>query len=125
MNGGIDVSSEIKPLRLFLCGPGGTGKTHVIHSVQEVMKYYGCEHQLRFLAPTGNAAALIDGMTCHKGLGLKITSSGSASINGKDPNSCEALVSIHNKTVLRDEWRNVKVLFIDEVSLLSLQLLCE
>ncbi len=60
-------SSTITALRLFLCGPGGTGKTHVIRSVQEVMKFYGCEHQLRFLAPTGNAAALIDGTTCHKG----------------------------------------------------------
>ena len=74
----------LKPLRLFLCGPGGTGKTHVIHSVQEVMAFYGYEHQLRFLVPTGNAAALIDGMTCHKGLSLKIASAPSDSINGKD-----------------------------------------
>ncbi|KLO07136.1 hypothetical protein SCHPADRAFT_837053, partial [Schizopora paradoxa] len=112
------ISHQSKPLRLFLCGPGGTGKTHVIHSVQEVMRFYGCEHQLRFLAPTGNAAALIDGMTCHKGLGLKITSTGS-SLNAVDSgDNYGVLVSIHNRTVLRDEWRNVRVLFIDEVSLL-------
>ena len=71
------VTLVIDPLRLLLCGPGGTGKTHVIHSVQEVMKIYGCEHQLRLLAPTCNAAALIDGMTCHKGLGLKISATSS------------------------------------------------
>ena len=35
------------------------------------------------------------------------------------------LISIRNRTLLRDEWRLVKVLWIDEVSLLSQQLICE
>ncbi len=35
------------------------------------------------------------------------------------------LISVRNRTLLRDEWRLVKVLFIDEVSLLSEQLICE
>ena len=60
------------PLRLFMTGPGGTGKTHVVKCVQQVMKVYGCEHQIRFMAPTGTAASLINGTTCHKGLGLSI-----------------------------------------------------
>src|SRR3977135_4473670 len=43
-------------LRMFLTGPGGTGKTHVINAVSEVLAVYGCEHLIRYLAPTGGAA---------------------------------------------------------------------
>jgi hypothetical protein len=35
------------------------------------------------------------------------------------------LISVRNRTLLCDEWRLVKVLFIDEVSLLSEQLICK
>ncbi|KAE9390453.1 hypothetical protein BT96DRAFT_756903, partial [Gymnopus androsaceus JB14] len=58
------------PLRMFLTGPGGTGKTHVVRAVKEVMKYYGLDHTIRALALTGGAACLIEGSTIHKGLGL-------------------------------------------------------
>jgi chromosomal replication initiation ATPase DnaA len=61
-----------EPLQLLLTGPGGTGKTHVVKGLREVMAAYGCEHKIWFFAPTGSAAALIDGMTIHKGLGIKI-----------------------------------------------------
>jgi hypothetical protein len=60
------------PLRMFMTGPGGTGKTHVVKAVREVMRHYGAAHQIRFLAPTGSTATLIDGMTIHKGLGIKV-----------------------------------------------------
>jgi hypothetical protein len=64
---------NFKPyLCLLLSEPGGTGKTHVVCSVQQVMKLYDCEHNIWFLAPSGSAAALIDGMTVHKGLSIKI-----------------------------------------------------
>jgi len=68
----IVKNSSEKPLRMLMTGPGGTGKTHVVKALQKVMKFYGCEHKIRFLAPTGSAASLIDGMTVHKGLGIKI-----------------------------------------------------
>jgi len=35
------------------------------------------------------------------------------------------LVSIKNKTLLRDEWHNIDILLLDETSLLNAQLLCE
>ncbi|KAG1779378.1 hypothetical protein EV702DRAFT_923351, partial [Suillus placidus] len=59
---------------MLMTGPGGTGKTHVVKAVRAVMEYYGYDHIIRFLAPTGSAAALIDGITVHKGLGIKIKS---------------------------------------------------
>lgn len=63
-----------EPLRMFLTGPGGTGKTHVVKAVQKVMEFYGTGHTIRFLAPTGSTALLINGMTIHKGLGIKVQS---------------------------------------------------
>ena len=43
-------------------------------AVQQVMQFYNAAHTIRFLAPTGSTASLIDGMTIHKGLGIKVTS---------------------------------------------------
>jgi hypothetical protein len=59
----------------MMTGPAGTGKTHVVNAVRALMAEYGDEHSLQTLAPTGTAASLIDGMTIHKGLGIKIKSS--------------------------------------------------
>ncbi|KAH7921154.1 hypothetical protein BV22DRAFT_1019891, partial [Leucogyrophana mollusca] len=69
------VCESTERLTMLMTGPGGTGKTHVVKAVRAVMQHYGCGHLIRFLAPTGSAAALIDGMTVHKGLGIKIRSS--------------------------------------------------
>ena len=77
---------------------------------------------------TGSAVSLIDGMMIHKGLGIKIKSNSKGKGNRKPGESGEdytVLISVQNCTLLRDEWRLVKVLFIDEVSLLSEQLICE
>jgi hypothetical protein len=114
-------------LVMFMTGPGGTGKTHVVKAVQSVMQHYGCAHIIRFLAPTGCAAALIDGMTVHKGLGIKIKSNNKGKGNQEPGSSKEeysVVISIQNRTQLRDEWKNVEFLLID-VSLVSSQLLAE
>ncbi|KIJ09416.1 hypothetical protein PAXINDRAFT_41554, partial [Paxillus involutus ATCC 200175] len=50
-------------LIMLMTGPGGTGKMHVVKAVHSVMDHYGCAHMIRFLAPTGSVAALINGMT--------------------------------------------------------------
>ncbi|KAF6746380.1 hypothetical protein DFP72DRAFT_759606, partial [Ephemerocybe angulata] len=59
-----------KPLRMLMTGPGGTGKTYTVNAVREVLEAYRSGHTIRYLAPTGSAAALINGMTVHKGLGI-------------------------------------------------------
>jgi len=118
-----------RPLHMLMTGPGGTGKTHVVRAVKEVMGHYGSAHKIRFLAPTGSAASLIDGMTIHKGLGIKIVNADGRGKGGRalgeskeDPS---VLVNIQNKTLLRDEWQHVEVALLDESSMLSEQLLCE
>lgn len=117
------------PLRMLMTGHGGTDKTYVVKALQKVMMMYGCEHRIRFLAPTGSAASLVNGMTVHKGLGIKINKSdgrgkGNRPI-GESSEDYTVLVTVKNKTQLCDEWWNVDILLLDEISLLSTQLLCE
>ena len=69
-----ETDTETEPLHMLMTGPGGTGKTHIVKAVQKVMNYYGYVHKIRFLAPTSSAALLINRMTIHKGLGIKVKS---------------------------------------------------
>jgi len=119
---------EEEPLRMFMTGPGGTGKTHVVKAVQKVMEYYGVAHSIRFLAPTGSAAALIDGMTIHKGLGIKVKSNEKGKGNrklGEHGEDYRVIISVQNRTQLRDEYRLVEIVMLDECSLLSVELISE
>ncbi|PBK86475.1 hypothetical protein ARMGADRAFT_859157, partial [Armillaria gallica] len=69
----IDSSEpEPFPLRMFLTGPGGTRKTHIIKALCDVMDVFGYVHAMRFIAPTGSAAALNNGLTVHKAFRIKI-----------------------------------------------------
>jgi len=77
-------------------------------AVQSVMQHYGCAHLIRFLAPTGSAAALIDGMTVHKGLGLKIKSLNKGKGNRQPRTTREdysVLISMQSRTHLQEEWK--------------------
>ncbi|KAG2051085.1 hypothetical protein BDR06DRAFT_846487, partial [Suillus hirtellus] len=107
----VRKQADMPTLSMVMTGPGGTGKTYVVNVVRALMTHYGCSHQIRFLAPTGSAASLIDGMTIHKGLGIKIQ----VNHNG----------NVQSRTQLHEEWWNVEIVFIDECSMLSLQLICE
>lgn len=124
----IDSEDNKDALRMFLTGPGGTGKTHSVKAVQKLMKTFGYSHLIRFLGPTGSSARQVGGMTIHKGLGLKISSNTkgkSCRKPGEDNDGYSVYISVRNRTMLRDEWKYVEYLFIDEVSLISAQLLCE
>lgn len=113
---------------MLLTGPGGTGKTHVVKAVQELLSHYGLAHKIHFLAPTGSAAAIINGMTIHKGLGIQVKSNNKGKGNcfpGDSSEDLTVLISVKNQTLLCDEWKDVEMVVLDEASLLCEELLCE
>jgi PIF1-like helicase len=126
INSPID-SKYRKYLSLLLTGPGGTGKTHVVKAIQRVMEAYGRANNIRFLAPSGAAAALIDGMTIHKGFSIKVRKRGKGKGN-RVPGESEdysIIMSLSDKRKIREEFKDVDIVMIDEVSLLSQEILAE
>ena len=90
---------------MLLMRPGGTGKTHTIKAVKEVMCHYQMEYAIWFLAPTGSAAALIDGITIYKGLGIKIKAKDKGNrAPGDTTDDYTVVIVIKNRTQLREEW---------------------
>ena len=59
-------------IRLFLAGPAGTGKSHVIAAIQFLFSLYGKRDWLLLTATTGTASVSISGATVHSALGLRL-----------------------------------------------------
>jgi ABC-type branched-subunit amino acid transport system ATPase component len=58
------------PLRMFLGGPGGTGKSRVINSLTDFFTRRGQSRRFRLASYTGVAPRNITGMTLHAALGI-------------------------------------------------------
>ena len=93
-----------EPLRMFVTGPAGAGKSTAINAAQqfcfEFCRAVGIqweENTFLFTAITGCAAALFDGVTLHR----------AAFLNTADKNVTKDMI---------EKWKNVKLLIIDEVS---------
>ncbi|KAG1866433.1 hypothetical protein C8R48DRAFT_573812, partial [Suillus tomentosus] len=57
-------------LRMYLGGPGGTGKSHVITAITEFFKQHGEERRFQLTSFMGVTARNIAGMTLHSALSL-------------------------------------------------------
>lgn len=95
-------SSKGKQLRMYIGGPGGTGKSRVIKALQEFFEQRGESRMLRLSSYTGIAAHNIGGMTLHSALSIGRKNRSAAS---------------NNKLV--SAWQGVEYLFIDEVSMIG------
>jgi ATP-dependent DNA helicase PIF1 len=96
---------------IFLTGSGGTGKSYVIHRIRE-----WCISEnipLLITAMTGSAALLIDGMTLHSALGLRVG----------DLSASQQLQHIQKFANIRTRIQTIRMLIIDEVSMLNASLL--
>ena len=70
----LQLSSDPEAIHIFITGPNGMCNSHIVNALQALMVEYGSENSLWFLTSTGSATSLIDGMTVHKRLGIKIKS---------------------------------------------------
>ncbi|TFK65639.1 hypothetical protein BDN72DRAFT_773031, partial [Pluteus cervinus] len=59
------LQPDSPPLRMYLAGPAGTGKTRVIHAVQDFFRTRQESRRLRLSAYMGSAARNIRGCTLH------------------------------------------------------------
>lgn len=90
---------------IFITGPGGTGKTAMIHTIRTALEKADVE--VHVTALTAAAAELIDGTTLHKWAGIGLG----------DAPGAELVRQMHAQSRVR--IRKTRVLIIDEISMCS------
>ena len=105
-------TNRTEPLRLYLGGPGGTGKSRVIAALNDYFNACGEARRLRLASFTGIAAKNINGTTLHTALALN---QGQRNQKAKGK----------TKTDLIAMWLGVDYLFVDEVSMIRCKLLLQ
>ena len=90
-------------LRMYLGGMGGTGKSQVIKALIHFFGERKENHRFLVVAPTGAAAALLNGSTYHSVLGI----------------SDGEFVSAKSLAQIKARLDGVDYIFLDEVSMLS------
>ena len=95
---------------LALIGEGGTGKSEVIKAISHFASTWGLRRHLAITAPTGSAAILVDGCTLHSWAGIGIR-------------KASAKRNLSSAQLADDPVNSTVVLIIDEVSLVSAELL--
>lgn len=91
---------------VFVTGPAGSGKTHLVNTYIKYLRDHDID--MGITASTGIAATHMGGMTIHSWAGIGI----SATLTQGD------LENMFEKTYLTKRFSKVKVLIIDEVSML-------
>jgi ATP-dependent DNA helicase PIF1 len=97
-------------------GSGGTGKPWVIKAILTVLSINNAQKEMVIMATSGTATAGIGGNTIHSAIGLKFTDS--------DGQLQENMPEVTDET-RKQRWRRRKVLIVDGVSMLGLDILYE
>ena len=104
---------DIKPLRMFISGVGGTGKSFLIEAMKALVASIWPEHNLTcaITAPTGLAAFNVGGVTVHRLFQLPIEHEGRTAGYWS--------LSKESQKTLKTSLKHVKVFIVDEVSMVS------
>ena len=94
-------------LKMYLGGMAGTGKSQVIKALTHFFHERDEDYRFLCVAPTGSAAALINGSTYHSAFGMN-------SFDGE-----EREITSGKLAEVRESLRMVDYIFLDEVSMLS------
>jgi hypothetical protein len=107
-------ASEVCPsqLKMHLGGMGGTGKSQVIKALISMFDQRKENHRFIVLAPTGTAAALLNGSTYHSILGIRLSN---------DYSEEEESLRNENSVIKEIQGRleGVDYIFIDEISMIA------
>ena len=117
----MKTGQPIKPYRIFLSGPGGVGKSHVISLIhRDTVKLLQLSGQVQpddvtvlLTAPTGIAAFNIEGMTVHSALLLATSKFSNQPLTQDKLNTSRTKLS------------NLQLLIIDEISMVGSNMLLQ
>lgn len=91
----------------FLTGSAGTGKSFLLQQLITILQAKYSAQRVGVTSTTGTGAIIIGGVTLHSYLGI-----------GLGENLTHLLTSISNSRKAQANWKRVRVLIIDEVSML-------
>lgn len=112
----LQSDPNYKPFRIFLTGNAGCGKTFIMKIAQnQAIRLYGNNRAVVLAALTGVAAVLINGATLHSTFKLPVQKDGRST-------NCAPL-SGNVLQMMRENWKDVKLLIIDEISMVSYRML--
>ncbi len=108
----LDVLKAIlEKKNVFFSGAAGTGKSHVINVIKDIIKVLGLESRFAFTATTGVAACNIGGVTIHSWSGI-------GTVRFEDKGEPELTIGRASaKKEVKRRWRTTDFLFIDEISM--------
>ncbi|KAJ7662403.1 hypothetical protein B0H17DRAFT_953129, partial [Mycena rosella] len=108
------AGSPIMPLRIYMGGIGGTGKSRVIHTIIEYLTRRDEEYRFMVLGPTGSTTALLNGSPYHSVFKIP------RELKSKNHDDVEG---IRNEGVslaaVNERLQGVDYIFLDEISIVS------
>ena len=110
---GNKCQCNLEPLRMFVSGVGGTGKSFLIETIKALVdQLWPCEDlTCAIAAPTGLAAFNVGGTTIHRLFQLPVEHEGTCAMYWS--------LSKTAQKVMKTTLRSVKVIIVDEVSMVS------
>ena len=109
-----EQSECVKPLHMFISGVGGTGKSFLIEAIKALVKSLWStltKQTCAVAAPTGLAAYNVGGVTAHRLFQLPIEHEGQSASYWSLPKA--------SHKVMKTELQDLKMVIIDEVSMVS------
>ncbi|XP_044005441.1 uncharacterized protein LOC122850347 [Aphidius gifuensis] len=103
------TNHEDKPLRIYVSGEGGTGKSFLIYVIKTWIRKT-LNRPIAIAAPTGLAAFGINGMTLHRIFSLPVQHGGTPKYK---------ILSDAALKVLREQLADIALVIIDEISMVS------
>ncbi len=112
--------SSAGTLREFIGGEGGTGKSRVIEALVELFAAKGVSNRLLVTAPSGTAAACINGITIHSACGFSNDHESRTHVTRDiDGAKLSKPAERYVNGQCRMDWQEKDMLIIDELSMLG------
>ena len=110
------VGMAADPLRMYIGGMAGTGKSQVIKALIHFFEQRGKSYAFLILAPTGSAASLVSGSTYHSVLGFRGVNKLDDEGNQKGDPLAKGMSA---QDTIRNRIKAVDYVFIDEISMVD------